>query len=183
MSSAAAAMLLPTLVLLLGGTDAWRHALLASGAVTFVYGIIFYFAVRNTPKGSTYFKPKKSGGMEVTSRRDLWLLLAINVPMILALGVLAWRRSPEGVGLVSRGTMYAFWLGLTVLYGWQAWRIFQVNRDMLHDGVPEEQRYKFKQVAILNANYAVTFGAELAVVSILPLFRSEEHTSELQSQA
>ncbi|HJO10015.1 MAG TPA: MFS transporter [Verrucomicrobiota bacterium] len=168
--SAAAAMFLPTLVLLLGGTDAWRHALLASGAVTFVYGIIFYFAVRNTPKGSTYFKPKKSGGMEVTSRRDFWLLLTMNVPMILALDVLAWRLSPEGVGLVSRGAMYAFWLGLTVLYGWQAWRIFQVNRDMLHDGVPEEQLYKFKQVAILSANYAVTFGAELAVVSMLPLF-------------
>ena len=32
------------------------------------------------------------------------------------------------------------------------------------------QRYKFKQVAILNWSYFVTFGSELAVVSMLPLF-------------
>jgi len=31
-------------------------------------------------------------------------------------------------------------------------------------------RYNFKQVAILSVAYAVTFGSELAVVSMLPLF-------------
>ena len=31
-------------------------------------------------------------------------------------------------------------------------------------------RYKFKQVSILSLAYAVTFGTELAVVSMLPLF-------------
>jgi len=168
--SAAAAMSLPTLVLVFGGANAWRHALLASGVVAFVYGIIFYFAVRNTPKGSTYFKPKKSGGMEVTSRWDFWLLLAMNIPMVLALGVLAWRLAPSGVGLISRETMQASWAVLAVLFGWQAWQIFQVNREMLREGVDESQQYEFKQVAILNINYAVTFGAEIAVVSMLPLF-------------
>ena len=34
-------------------------------------------------------------------------------------------------------------------------------------------QYKFKQVAILSIAYAVTFGAELAVVSMLPLFFKE----------
>jgi MFS transporter, NNP family, nitrate/nitrite transporter len=36
--------------------------------------------------------------------------------------------------------------------------------------VAPEQQYKFKQVAILSIAYAVTFGAELAVVSMLPMF-------------
>lgn len=35
------------------------------------------------------------------------------------------------------------------------------------------QRYAFKQVAVLNVLYFATFGSELAVVSMLPLFFSE----------
>jgi NNP family nitrate/nitrite transporter-like MFS transporter len=39
--------------------------------------------------------------------------------------------------------------------------------------VPEVHRYKFKQVAVLNVLYFATFGSELAVVSMLPLFFAE----------
>ena len=37
--SAAAAMLLPTLALMIGGEDGWRYALMCTGAVAFLYGI------------------------------------------------------------------------------------------------------------------------------------------------
>lgn len=170
--SAAAALTLPTIVSsFFSGADAWRYGLMTTGVVAFVYGIIFYFAVRNTPKGSTYFKPKKAGGLEVTSRKDFYFLLAMNLPMVLALGVLAWRLTPEfGVGLISRSTMYLIWGVLAVLYAWQAYKIYDVNKEMLEQGVEEAQQYEFKQVAILNLNYAVTFGSELAVVSMLPAF-------------
>ncbi|MBC8327109.1 MAG: NarK family nitrate/nitrite MFS transporter [Verrucomicrobia subdivision 3 bacterium] len=170
--SAAAALTLPTIVSsFYSGADAWRYGVLTTGAVAFVYGIIFYIAVRNTPKGSTYFKPKKAGGLEVTSRKDFYFLLAMNLPMVLALGVLAWRLTPEfGVGLISRSTMYIIWATLAALYAWQAYKIYDVNKEMLETGVEEAQQYEFKQVAILNLNYAVTFGSELAVVSMLPAF-------------
>jgi NNP family nitrate/nitrite transporter-like MFS transporter len=46
----------------------------------------------------------------------------------------------------------------------------RANRNVLTGEVPEFQRYKFKQVAILNILYFATFGSELAVVSMLPLF-------------
>ena len=39
--------------------------------------------------------------------------------------------------------------------------------------MPELHRYKFKQVAVLNILYFATFGSELAVVSMLPLFFSD----------
>ena len=45
-----------------------------------------------------------------------------------------------------------------------------MNAGILKKPVPEIHRYKFKQVAILSLAYAVTFGTELAVVSMLPLF-------------
>lgn len=71
--SAAAAMSLPTIALLFGGDEGWRYALAVTGAMALVYSIIYYNSVSDTPKGSTYFKPKKSGAMEVTSKGDFWV--------------------------------------------------------------------------------------------------------------
>jgi len=170
--SAAAAMSLPTLALWIGGENGWRYALGITAIVAFSYGIVFWINVRNTPKGATYFKPKKTGGLEVSTPRDFWFLLAMNLPMYLALGVLAWRLSPSGVGLISTTAQWISWVALALLFAFQTSQIYRVNKDMLKDpeSVPRMQRYKFKQVAILNINYFVTFGSELAVVSMLPFF-------------
>ncbi len=168
--SAAAAWTLPTLALFFGGADGWRYAIGTTGAISFAYGFFFYWKARNTPKGSTYFKPKKSGGLEVTSRRDYYFLLAMTVPMYACLAVLAWKLSPAGVALLSQGATYGIYVGLAALAVAQVTSIYKVNKEMLEHGVDELQRYKFKQVAILNVNYFVTFGSELAVVSMLPSF-------------
>lgn len=170
--SAAAAMTLPTLALMFGGPESWRYAMLTTAAVAFLYGIFYFCVARDTPEGSTYFKPKKSGGLEVTSRMDFWLLIICNIPMYLALGVLSWRLSPSGVGLLSQTMTHVMYAALAALFAFQYSQIYRVNREMLKnpDSVPDMHRYKFKQVAILNINYFVTFGSELAVVSMLPFF-------------
>lgn len=169
--SAAAAMALPSLALAYGGDNGWRYALLSISVVSFIYGIIFYQRARNTPKGSTYFKPKKSGGLEVSTPRDFWFLLAMNVPMFAALGVLAWKLSPTGVNLLPQTLVNVLYGVLVLLFAIQTWQIWRVNAEMLKaGGVPEFQRYPFRQVAILNVNYFITFGSELAVVSMLPAF-------------
>jgi len=49
-------------------------------------------------------------------------------------------------------------------------QIWKVNKESLTHGVQEHDKFKFKQVAILDWAYFVTFGSELAVVSMLPLF-------------
>ena len=168
--SAAAAIALPTIAVLFGGAHGWRYASALTGLLALAYAGFFYANVRNTPKGSTYFKPRRSGGLEVTSRRDYYLYLAMNAPMVLALGTLAWRLSQANIGLLSPGVVHAIWLGLAALFLFQVSQIYRVNREMLRDGVPEIYRYRFKQVAILDVAYFATFGAELAVVSMLPLF-------------
>ncbi len=168
--SAAAAMSLPTLALIYGGENGWRYALATTGVLAGLYGVFYYIVARNTPKGSTYFKAKKSGGLEVTSKKDLYLYLAMNIPMYVALAVLAWKLSPSGVGLLTETATLAIWAVLGVLYVYQAHAIWQVNKEHLAEGVPELDKYKFKQVAILSWSYFVTFGSELAVVSMLPLF-------------
>lgn len=168
--SAAGAITLPTIALMFGGDDGWRYALGLTGVVAGFYGIFYYRVARNTPKGFTYFKPKKSGGLEVSSKRDLYFYLLMNVPMYLALAVLAYKLSPNGVALLSQGTTYSMWVLLVALFCLQTRMIWNVNKEHLRKGVPELEKYNFKQVAILNLAYFVTFGSELAVVSMLPLF-------------
>lgn len=168
--SAAGAMTLPTLALMFGGDDGWRYALGLTGVLAGIYGLYYFTQARNTPKGSTYFKPKKSGGLEVTSRGDLYFYILTNIPMYAALAVLVWKLSPLGVNLYAEQTMYILWLVLFGLFIVQTSQIFRVNSEHLAEGVPELEKYKFKQVAILSVSYFVTFGSELAVVSMLPLF-------------
>jgi MFS transporter, NNP family, nitrate/nitrite transporter len=49
-------------------------------------------------------------------------------------------------------------------------QILRVNLPILKKGVPHDDRYPFRSVAALNATYFANFGAELAVVSMLPMF-------------
>lgn len=169
--SAAAAFTLPSVALLIfGGDDGWRYAIGSTGVVAAIYGVIFYLRARNTPKGSTYFKPKKSGGLEVTSKRDFYFYIAMNIPMYVILAVLAWKLSPAGVSLLSQTATNIMYAVLVALFAFQFTQIYKVNKEMLQHGVEENQKYKFKQVAVLDWAYFVTFGSELAVVSMLPAF-------------
>jgi len=68
--SAAAAITLPILALIFGGDDSWRYAIGTSGVIIFVYPFIYFFSVTDTPEGSTYCKPNKTGGL-VTGDRSL----------------------------------------------------------------------------------------------------------------
>lgn len=168
--SAAAAMTLPTIALMFGGDDGWRYAIALVGVLCAVYAFVFYKYARNTPKGSIYFKPKKVGAMEVSSWKDLWALMIMTVPMYIALGVLAWRLASPSIALFSSATMWVFMAILLVMLLVNLQQIWRVNAEQLRVGVPEIQKYPFKQVAILNIAYFATFGSELAVVSMLPLY-------------
>lgn len=168
--SAAAAFTLPTLALLFGGENGWRYAIGATGVVALVYGFIYYAGVRNTPKGSTYFRPRNLGALEVTSPGDLALLLIMKVPLYLALGLTVWKLTGAGLGLLGPTSAALLYIGLALLYCYDAWHVWQVNKHVLTETVPELHRYQFKQVAVLNILYFATFGSELAVISMLPLF-------------
>ena len=79
----------------------WRYALATTGVMAMVYGLIYFLIARNTPKGSTYFKPKKHGGLEVTSKKDFFFYIGMNIPMYIALAVLTWKLSPSNLGLLD----------------------------------------------------------------------------------
>ena len=168
--SAGAAMTLPFVAANFGGVDGWRYAITAASLVAIAYGAIYYFIVSNTPKGSTYFKPKKTGAMEVTSGKDLLIYILMNIPLYAALAVLTWKLSPAKMGLIGSGVTDVIYILLGLLFLFQSWKVWSVNKHIFREPVPELHRYKFKQVAILDWAYLVTFGTELAVVSMLAMF-------------
>jgi len=148
----------------------WRAAIAGSGIFAALYGIFYYFNVTDTPPGRVYHKPKSARGIEVTTVRDFWFLMIMNVPLTAILMVLAWRL--QKVNFLSSSGMVIAWIGLLGLYIFQSYNCWAVNKDLLSGlkTYPAEDRYRFKQVALLELTYIVNFGSELAVVTILPAF-------------
>ncbi len=165
--SAAAALTLPGVALWLGG---WRWAVVFTGILTLVYSVIFYLRARNTPQGSTYFKPQQIGAMEITSRGDFLLYALMNIPMYAALAVLTWKLGPANLKLLTPLFADAIYVGLAAIYVYQLSHMYRINKNIFNEDVPEMHRYNFSQVAVLDLAYFVTFGSELAVVSMLPGF-------------
>lgn len=168
--AAGAAATLPFIAASIGDASGWRIALTTASIIAIIYGIIYFLSVTDTPKGSTYFKPKKTGAMEVTSGTDLVIYMLMNIPLFFALAMLTWKLSPNNMAMLSSDSSMIIYLALLVIFTIQSWKIWQINRHVLSKPIPALHQYKFKQVAILDWAYLVTFGTELAVVSVLALF-------------
>jgi len=163
--SAAAAFTLPTVAALAGG---WRGAIATTGLMAAAYGVVYLRTVTDTPEGQIYARPHRQGALEVTSRGGVLGLLALNAPLVAILGLVAWRL--HRVGFLTGGVLVGVVVALVALLAVQSHQIVRVNAPALADAYPDEDRYPLRSVAILCLAYAVTFGSELAVVSMLPTF-------------
>jgi MFS transporter, NNP family, nitrate/nitrite transporter len=155
-----------------GGASNWRAAILLTGVVAAIYGFIYYANVQDTPPGKTYRRPKKNGGMEVTSARSFWAMCLSNFGLIFALGLLAWRLAQPKLKFLTPDQMHLVWGFLAILYAFQTYKAWQVNKEILNGTkrYSPAQRYEFRQVALLEFCYIISFGSELAAVSMLPTF-------------
>ena len=153
--------------------DAWRYALALNAAASFIYGFIYYFLVKDHPDDRPVAKTKKTEPMMVTSWVDLGQYLLWSFPLVGAMGVLAWRIGnvqADGVPLISSDILNMVYGVLALVYLAHVVKTLQVNLPYLKAGVPEEDKYHWSSVAALNSTYFANFGAELAVVSMLPWF-------------
>ncbi|MDP3264187.1 MAG: MFS transporter [Tabrizicola sp.] len=170
--SAAAAMTIPTVALLVyGGPDGWRWAIATSGAIMALYGVFYWFAITDGPSRDSHKKPRKASALEVSSWRDLVLLCIFTVPMVGILSILVYRL--QLMGYVDDLTAAICYGAIAVIVTYQVWLAIKVNVPILKQGVPADDRYPFSSVAALNLTYFANFGAELAVVSMLPMFFQE----------
>ena len=167
--SAAAGLALPWIASLFGGPEAWRYAVASTGVLAIVYAAIFYAGVRDMPKGSTYFSPKKMGAMEVTSVSDFFLYCIMQAPLTAVLALLTYRLGPAGMNILPYTATWLSFAGLAALYALQLFDTWRINKTIFTAPVAPIHKYNFRQVAVLDFVYFITFGSELAVVSILPL--------------
>jgi len=77
------------------------------------------------------------------------------------------------MGYIDGLTATICYAAIVVIVVYQVWMAISVNVPILRKGVPADDRYPFSSVAALNLTYFANFGAELAVVSMLPMFFQE----------
>lgn len=170
--SAAAAMSLPTIALTMyGGDEGWRWAIAQSAVVMAAYGIYYWFAISDGPDEKAHRKPRKAAALEVSTWGDMIKLIIWTIPLVGVLAILVWRIQVMGY-LSATGALIAY-LVIVAIVIYQIVQILRVNIPILKKGVPEDDKYPFTSVAALNSTYFANFGAELAVVSMLPMFFEE----------
>lgn len=169
--SAAAALTIPTIALnIFGGDDGWRYAIAMSGIIMAAYGVFYWFAITDGPNPDTHKKAKGSA-LEVSTYRDLVLLVIFTVPLIGILSILIYRV--QKMGYIDGFVATIAYASVATLVIFQVWQVLRTNLPILRRGVPADDRYPFCSVAALNTTYFANFGAELAVVSMLPMFFQE----------
>jgi MFS transporter, NNP family, nitrate/nitrite transporter len=159
-----------TLAGLGAGAGAWRWTIALTGVIAAIYGLIYYKNVQDTPAGQVYARPKKASALEVTNVQAFWGMMVMNLILVSALGVLAWQLGK--VKFLSPTGTWITWGLIGLLYAYQSYQAWQVNRDLLtgQRQYEPQNRYQFRQVALLELTYITNFGSELATVSMLPKF-------------
>jgi NNP family nitrate/nitrite transporter-like MFS transporter len=166
--AAAAALALPLIAGMVGGPAGWRWAVAMTGVMAFVYGFVYLRAVDDTPAGVPYVRAKRAAALEVTSRGAMWGLIALSIPLGIALVDIAWRVFHVGViGSIGFGIALAV---SVLLLGIQITAVWRVNTRARSASYPVAEQYPFRSVAVLSFAYMCTFGSELAAVSFLPQF-------------
>jgi len=164
--SSLAAITMPILALTI--FDSWRWAVATSGIIMFLYGVYYWFAISDGPKGFVRPIARKAQAIEVSTWGDLVLAILWTIPIWGVLSLLV--RMVTKKGYITADISLMLYVVIVVMVAYQIFGLIKVNVPILKKGVPEDDKYRFTQIGTLNASYVVTFGAELAVISMLPMF-------------
>jgi len=169
--AAAAAFSLPVIALFFSEDTGWRMATAFPGLLCVLWAGVYWKYAQEIPDRGRNFKVNLIHSIEVTSRRDLVLQIGLLMPIYGALLVFIWKLTHHPLPLLSTGISWIFYSGIIVLFLLGAWDCIRTNLSKLSAGrIPKEERYEFRQVFVLSLVYALTFGTNLAVISMFPRF-------------
>ncbi|MCP4975240.1 MAG: MFS transporter [Maribacter sp.] len=173
--SAAAAALVPFFaVSIIGGDDGWRWSLAITSVMCGAYGIFYFFAVKDHPEGIEVKEKKgKLEPMPITSIKDLAQYWFWQFPLFGAIGLVVYnlhKQQVDGHAMLSWTTVYIIWGVLLLVYLMDVIKVTNHNLPKIKAGIPEKDKYHFGSIGALNSTYFANFGAELAIVSMLPMF-------------
>ena len=180
--SAVAAMTLPWIAITVfgGSEDGWRYAIAFNGVVAMVYGAIYYFNVRDYPgvDNQCFFikGPAKNNNAMIYSWGSLIQYILWTIPLFGGLGILVWRFK---LIILHSNTIHKEQLGFIINGGyiiiiilWLLYIIILIKCHLpkLNGQLKQKLHGSWKTIGALNITYFANFGAELAIISMLPLF-------------
>lgn len=165
-----------------GGTLNWRMVIALVGFVTAIYGGIYFRYTQDTPAGKEYQRPKRHGGLEVTSQRSsFWAMTLLDLGLLVSLVLLTYPLAQNKIHFLNPVQVALIWVFLGLLYAFQFYKAWQVNREIVgslnpfspaflqpSQHYPPNQRYQLRQIALLDFTYLTNFGSQIAVLSVLP---------------
>ncbi len=166
--AAAALFALPPIAALFSQELGWRVAAAFSGLLCLVWAGVYHRWASEV--SGRAFPVGLENTIEVTSKKDIVLQILLMIPLYTAIGLLIWKLASSPAfpgGIWTEACLWAVIVGLFIL---NALRCIKINLPRITNGFPEEKNYAFSQIAILSLVYALTFGSELAVVSMFPQF-------------
>ncbi len=180
--AAAAAFSLPAVALLFPEETGWRVATAFPGLLCVLWAGVYWKYAEEIPDRGRNFKVNLIHSIEVTSRRDLVLQIGLLAPIYGALLIFIWKLAGHPLQLLSTGVSWFFYGGIILLFVLGAWDCIRNNLSKLSAGsIPKEQRYEFRQIFILSLVYALTFGSNLAVISMFPRFLESHYQLNVTS--
>ena len=108
--------------------------------------------------------------IRVYSSKDLFLQFLTLLPIYGALALFVWKLSGHPFTLIPSPISWILISGLSGIFVIQVFRCWQTSLLYIKQSDVNEEKYSFSQIAILSMVYSLTFGSELAIVSIFPQF-------------
>jgi MFS transporter, NNP family, nitrate/nitrite transporter len=168
--AAAAALSLPVIALWFPEETGWRAATAFSGLLCLVWAGVYWKWAEEIPARGRDFKVNLIHSIAVTSYRDLILQVLLMLPVYVSILALVWKLSVLSSPLLSAEVIWTLYAVIGAIFILNMGESLRVNLPNLKGGIPKEEHYEFRQIFILSLVYALTFGSNLAVISIFPGF-------------
>ena len=168
--AAAATFSLPIIALLFSTDIGWRIATAFTGLLCMIWAFIYFRFCPDIPERSPDFETAIHGAFEVQSKKDLILQSIVLFPIYGALMLFVWKLSGHPYTLITSALSWLLIAGLFGIFIGNIIQCWKFNLPRLERPTPKDKAYSFSQIAILSLVYSLTFGCELAVISIFPQF-------------
>ncbi len=164
--SAAAIFSLPLIAANFAPETGWRVAVACSGIACFIGALVYWKWAIDIPFSHKQSLSFSGFNIEISSQKDFILQIFLLSAIYAGLIFIVWKLEDSGYPIISANTAWILSAGLLILFAANIRKCYRVNKESL-SGRPRWE-YSFSQVAILSLAYALTFGSELAIVSIYP---------------
>ena len=168
--AAAAAFFLPIVASFLPEETGWRAAVVLNGILCAIWAAIYFGFAKEISEKGDHFIVGFEHCVEVTSKKDILLQILLLIPIYGAVAVLVWKLSGHPLPLLSPVASKILNVGILFFFASNVIHLLRFNLPKLSRFIPLEKQYEFKQIVILSMVYALTFGSQLAVISMFPQF-------------